>query len=326
MGEMSADVVVAVDGGGSKTDAVALDLDGTLIARATGPGSSPHFIGVESSVSQIDVLVREVVGSSRVVQANVYLSGLDLDSEVEIFSEAVSHLDWTSAATIVDNDLFALLRVGTSARDAVAVICGTGINALGTRADGATARFAALGDISGDWGGGTGIGEAALWHAARHSDRRGPATTLTAAIPGVYGLESLDAVIHAFHLKSLDYGDLARLSPVVFDQADSGDEIAGELVDRQGDEIALMAASCIERLELLDQEVPVVLGGGVLATRHPRLMAAVTRRLRDAAPLAVPIHAAAAPILGAALLALETAGASADALERATAALSPDAV
>jgi N-acetylglucosamine kinase-like BadF-type ATPase len=311
------DIIIAVDGGGSKTDVVALDRDGSVVGRTAGTGSSPHFIGVEAAVRNIDELVRAVAGEAIVGQANLYLSGLDLPSEIEIFTSAVAHLDWTTESTVIDNDLYALLRTGTSALDAVAVVCGSGINALGRRADGLTARFAALGVISGDWGGGTGLGESALWHAARHVDRRGSATTLTAAIPGIFGFRTIDDVIQAVHLGALSYGDLGRLAPVVFEHADGGDEIAGSLLDRQGDEIALMAASCIERLELEDRRVPVVLGGGVIAARHPRLMAVVQATLERRVPMAFIEHVADAPIIGAALLALESAGADATALLRA---------
>jgi N-acetylglucosamine kinase-like BadF-type ATPase len=318
---MTGGIVVAIDGGGSKTDAVALEFDGTVLARTSGAGSSPHFLGVDASVAQIDAMVREVAAGRPVAQANVYLSGLDLPSEIDIFRSAIAHLPWSSETTELENDLYALLRAGTSAKDAVAVVCGSGINALGRRADGATARFAALGDISGDWGGGTGIGESALWHAARDADLRGPATTLTAAIPPVFGLTTIDAVIHAFHLRELDYGDLGLLSPVVFEHADAGDAIAGELLDRQGDEIALMAASCIERLQLGEHPVPVVLGGGVVASRNARLMAAVRHRLDERAPLSTIVHVAAPPIIGAALLALEAVGAEESAIGKARATL-----
>jgi N-acetylglucosamine kinase-like BadF-type ATPase len=317
VGTVTETLVVAIDGGGSKTDAVALSLDGAVIARATGAGSSPHFIGVEGSVRQIDALVKQVAGSAVVESANLYLSGLDFPSEIATFTSAIAHLDWASATTTLENDLYALLRAGTSARDAVAVVCGTGINALGRRADGAVARFAALGNISGDWGGGTGIGEAALWHAARHADARGPATSLTAAIPHVFGLNTLDEFIHAMHVGDFSYSDLGRLSPVVFGHSDDGDRIAGDIVDRQATEIALMAISCIARLDLMDREIPVVLGGGVIASRHPRLMGGVRAELDSRAPLARIHHVSAPPIVGAALLALESAGASPDALERA---------
>lgn len=312
-------LVVAIDGGGSKTDAVALTLEGRVVGRATGPGTSPHFIGVDAAVAQIDALVRQVADGHAIAQANIYLSGLDLPSEVETFTRAIARLDWSSDSTVVDNDLYALMRSGTSEPDAVAVVCGTGINALGRRSDRTTARFAALGTISGDWGGGTGLGEAAIWHAARDADHRGPSTSLTAAVPAVFGLASIADVTEGIHLGRIQYGELAKLAPLVFAHADRGDAIASQLVDRQGTEVAIMAISCLERLDLLGREIPVVLGGGILANRHDGLWTALEAELRERAPRARIVHVTTPPIVGAALLALESAGAGGGALELAQA-------
>lgn len=322
MGEIDQPVVVAVDGGGSKTDAVAVALDGLVVRRASGPTTSPHFIGVEAAIDQIDALVREVADGHPIVQVNIYLSGLDLPGEVKTFATAIAKFGWSTEATIVDNDLFALLRSGTSEPDAVAVVCGSGINALGRRADGATARFAALGTISGDWGGGTGIGEAAIWHAARAADRRGPATTLTAAVARTFKLPTIADVTEALHLGTIVYSDLGLLSPVVFDEADKGDQVAVSLVERQGREIAIMAISCLDRLDLLDRAVPVVLGGGVVAGGHALLWSAIEAEFAERAPRAVLVHVSAPPLLGAALLALESAHAEPGSLERAITQLS----
>jgi N-acetylglucosamine kinase-like BadF-type ATPase len=322
VGQIVTPVVVAVDGGGSKTDAVALTLEGVLVGRASGPGTSPHFIGVDAAVAQIDELVRRAAGDHPIAQANIYLSGLDLQSEVDTFAAAIAGLHWSNATTVTDNDLFALLRSGTSAPDAVAVVCGTGINALGRRADGTVARFVALGTISGDWGGGTGIGEAAIWHAARDSDRRGPETSLTTAIPPVFDLATIDQVTEGLHLGEIAYGDLALLAPLVFSLAEDGDEVARQLVVRQGSEVAIMAISCLDRLDLLDRPVPVVLGGGILAKRDELLWTTLEAELAARAPHAVITHVTAPPITGAALLALESTGASATVLARAEAELS----
>ncbi len=322
-------IVLAVDGGGSKTDAVALDLQGNVLASARTATSSPHIIGIESTIALIDDLARDIVdqtGGRPIVQANIYLSGLDLPAEVDAFARAINGFDWatgiTGSAPVVDNDLFALLRAGTSEADAVAVVCGTGINCVGVRADGAVVRYASLGMISGDWGGGWHLGEKALWHSARAVDGRGPATSLSTAVPEVFGLPDVQSVIEAMHFGRLGSSELSALSPTVFSAAREGDDVARSLVDRQADEIVVLAANTLRRLELLDHPTPLVLGGGVIGARDDRLMAGIERGLRERAPLARIELVTAAPILGAGLLALERAGASAAALARARVELS----
>jgi N-acetylglucosamine kinase-like BadF-type ATPase len=314
-------VVVAIDGGNSKTDVVALHLDGSLAGRASAGTSSPHQIGTDNSIARLDELVRAASGGRRVVQANIYLAGLDLEREVAAYRTAIRTHEWTSPTTVVDNDIFALLRTGSDEADAVAVVCGAGLNAVGTRADGVSARFAALGPISGDWGGGNAIGELALWFAARGTDRRGLHTALEEAIPAALGFATVAGVTEALHLRQLPMVELGLLAPVVFELSRQGDEVARTIVDRQAEEIVRMAVSCIERLELQDVAVPVVLGGGVIRSGSEQLLAGITGWLDDLAPLAQMRVTYSRPIVGAALLALEHAGATRAALHEAQATL-----
>jgi N-acetylglucosamine kinase-like BadF-type ATPase len=319
-------VIVGVDGGGSKTDAVALTLDGELIGHGIGPGSSPHFEGIERSVEVVDAAVLSALDGAPASQANIYLSGLDLPPEVDAYAAAVAPLAWTTTTTVVDNDLWALLRAGTESHDAVAIVCGTGINAVGVRgatADrpAAVARFAALGSISGDWGGGSGLGEEALWHAARAEDGRAPATALRAAILDEFDIASIAELTESLHFGRRDMSDLTVLAPRVFEAARAGDAVAIELVDHQASEIVAYARASLTRLDLLDRDVPIVLGGGVIRAADARLMSGLTAGLAADAHRAHIVIVDARPIVGAGLLALESAGASPAALSRARAAL-----
>ncbi len=312
-------IVVAVDGGGSKTDAAALTLAGAVVARRRGPGSSPHYDGLDSAVAQVDRLVREVAGDAEVRHTGLYLSGLDLPREIDEFRTAIAGLPWAARGLAVDNDLFALLRAGTDSPDAIAVVCGTGTNAIGVRADGRTARFHALGNISGDWGGGHGLGEQVLWHAAREADGRGPHTLLTAAVIAEFGVP-VPTVTEWLHNGELEYNRLSRLAPAVFTAADAGDPVALSLVDRQAEEIVAYVRACLRRLGL-SGAVPVVLGGGILQAGHPRLLAGIAAGVAGLNPQAYLVQVTQPPLLGAALLALDHAGASPAALAAAATAL-----
>ena len=152
-----------------------------MLAHTRGPRLVPagHRGAAGARRSSTGSSGPRLAGRTDVARVGVYLSGLDLPVEIATFTAALATLPWfTPGAAVVDNDTFALLRAGTAAREAVVVVCGTGINCVGRRSDSATARFPALGRISGDWGGGFELGEQAIWHAARAGDGRGPATTL----------------------------------------------------------------------------------------------------------------------------------------------------
>ena len=83
-----------------------------------------------------------------------------------------------------------------------------------------------------------------------------------------------------------------------------------------------MATVALRRLDLLDEETPVVLGGGVLAARHPQLDDRVARTARGRAPRRPsPRVVTAPPVLGAALLGLDRTGAPPEAYARLRGAL-----
>lgn len=321
-------IVIAVDGGGSKTDGVALDLDGNVVAQVRKGRSSANVKDYGPAIRIIDSLITEihaVSGNRPILQTNVYLAGLDFPSEIATFKKALTDKVWAVGVTgnhvIVDNDMHALLRSGTQERNAVAVICGTGINCIGVREDGADARFVAIGAISGDWGGGWSLGEAALWYAARAIDGRGVETTLTTSIPAQLGLPDVRAVIEAFHFGRLKLSVLPSLAPLVLEASDAGDAVANSIVDRQSEEIVTLALAALKRLALLKKSVPIVLGGGVLATGNARLISGINTGFAQRAPLARIELVRSPPILGAALLTLETVGAGLAALDTARLAL-----
>lgn len=325
---MSAPLVVAVDGGNSKTDVVLADADGAVLAHVRGPGSSPHLLGVPKAIALLDDLVHRVRTAAglpadhAVARAEVYLAGADLPVEVATLTEAVGARGWAGAHR-VDNDSLALLRAGTDAADAIAVVCGAGINCAGRSADGATARFPALGMITGDWGGGHHLAALALYHAARGEDGRGPRTALTEAVAAHFGLPTVEQVGIALHLGDLPVDRVHELTPVLFAAGAAGDEVAARVIARQAAEIVALTAVAAGRLGLRDRPVDVVLGGGILTARHPALHDAILAGLAREVPAARVGVLLDPPVTGAVLLGLDALGAGDEAKSAARNALRP---
>jgi N-acetylglucosamine kinase-like BadF-type ATPase len=313
---MSAPVIVGVDGGNSKTDVVLADADGAVLATAAGPASSPHLIGVPGCLELLDRLISEVRARAalptdlELARAEIYLAGADLPVEVEILSAEIGRRGWAREHR-VDNDTFALLRAGTDTPDAIGVVCGAGINCVGRTAEGAMARFPALGYLAGDWGGGHELAPLIVWHAARGEDGRGPATALTAAIAGYFGLPTVEDVAIAVHLGELTTQNIYELTPLLFSVAAAGDAVATNVVLRQAEEIVTLASVAAKRLGIGTRPVDVVLGGGVLTARHPMLHDAIVAGLATRVPGATVKVLADPPVTGAVLLGLDELGTTA---------------
>ncbi|MFD3473975.1 N-acetylglucosamine kinase [Streptomyces sp. NPDC058695] len=309
--------VLAIDAGNSKTDVAVVAADGTVVGAARGGGFQPPKVGVEAAV---DVLAEAVdralteAGTTTVGHVSACLANADLPVEERELAAELRARGW-AASVDVRNDTFAVLRAGLlkdSEPRGVAVVCGAGINCAGMLPDGRTARFPAIGKISGDWGGGGGLAEEALWYAARAEDGRGDATALMHSLPAHFGLPSMYALIEALHLGRIPVQRRHELTPVLFATAADGDPVARALIDRMGDEVVAMSVVALDRLGLLDEETPVLLGGSVLAARHPQLDERIREMLTARAPKAVPRVVTARPVLGAALLGLDAVGADED--------------
>ncbi|MGY4772842.1 N-acetylglucosamine kinase (plasmid) [Kribbella sp. CWNU-51] len=330
MGVMVPGGVLAFDAGNSKTDVALVAADGTVLGTARGGGFEPQKVGPDAAIAVLEPLVVAAaaeagltLGSRPLVQQiSACLANADLPIEEEQLANVFEARGWAESV-YVTNDTFALLRSGVDEPRGVAVVCGAGINCSGLLPDGRTARFTALGKLTGDWGGGAQLAEEAFYSASRALDGRGPATALLTALPESFGLPSLDAVIEAFHLGELPVERQLEIVPVLFHVASAGDVVAIGIVQQQAEEIVAMALSALRRLDLLTEPVTVVLGGGVLTAGHSVLLDRVVRLLSAAVPKAVPRVVDVPPVVGAALLCLDHTFAEPAAQARLRAAFAP---
>jgi len=315
-------VILAVDGGNSKTDLALVRGDGALLAHVRGPLSSPHHLGLDACVDLLQRMLDDAVSAagldgngSRVAEiAEIYLAGVDFPAEEHELQEAVEAREW-AAQTTVGNDTFAVLRAGTARGWGVAVVCGAGINCVGVAPDGRHLRFPALGAITGDWGGGYDVGQAALFAAARSEDGRGPVTSLERTVPAHFGVETPLELAMEIHSGRVAGRRLIELAPVVFAEA-AHDAVAAGIVERLATEVVALARVAITRLDLAREPVEVLLGGGLLRAGDGRLLGAIEEGMRDVGEHVEVHRTASPPIVGAALFGLDALGADEDARAR----------
>ncbi|WP_433238169.1 N-acetylglucosamine kinase [Streptosporangium sp. CA-135522] len=310
--------VLAVDGGNSKTDVALVAEDGSVLATGRGAAFEPQSAGVGVAIDAIGDAVRLLDPDMRPPFADhvaAYVAGADLPVEEEAIRDEILARGY-GREVVVGNDTFALLRAGASGPAGVAVVCGAGVNAVAVSPTGEVARYPALGRLTGDWGGGMGLGEEALWHAIRAEDGRGPATALERAVREHFGARTVEEVALGIHFGDLPPSRLHELVPVLMAVAADGDATALSIMVRMADEIAVLAVAALRRLNLLDTPMEVVLGGGVLTARDPLLSELIERRFTEQAPQTKLIVADVPPIVGAALLGLDALGATEEAKAR----------
>ncbi|HEY3687623.1 MAG TPA: BadF/BadG/BcrA/BcrD ATPase family protein [Streptosporangiaceae bacterium] len=316
-------LVVAVDGGNSKTDVWVADTDGTVLATVRGPGFRPYRDG-DGALDALTATLRRALdtagsGDGPAGALVACLANVDLPEDETRTHAALVRLGLADRVE-VHNDTFALLRAGAADGWGVAIVCGAGINCAGVAPDGREVRFPALGELTGDWGGGGQLAREALWSAVRAEDGRGPATALAAAVAAHFGCATATEVGVAMYRGALADERMHELPPLLMRLAGDGDAVARAVVERLAEEIAVLGTATLRRLGLLDVPAEVVLGGGVLTARDPGLLAAVERGYAASAPHARLVVVDVSPVLGAALRGLDLLNAAPSAHDRLRAA------
>lgn len=260
-------IVLGVDGGGTKTLAVALDLDGREIARAKAGSSNIHASSkeeVRETLAKLFDAVLSEAGASKddIAAACLGMAGCDSERERALFEEYARESLGEGPRIAVRNDGAAAMRALLGGLRGMVVISGTGSICLGIR-DGREIRAGGWGHLLADEGGGWRIGLEGLRAYLRAFDGRIGPTTLTARIDKELALsEPRDILTHVYGVADVK-PKVAALSRLVVDEAQAGDEAAMAILRSEAGELAALAAAVKGRL-FPDERPKLGLWGGNL--------------------------------------------------------------
>jgi N-acetylglucosamine kinase-like BadF-type ATPase len=301
-----AQLILGVDGGNTKTIALAATPDGAIVGA--GRGGCADIYGapsVESALAEIGHAVSEALAGrdpADVTHAVFSLAGADWQEDKDELRERLSPLVPRAEVAVV-NDAIGALRAGTPDGIGVAVALGTGgcIGAGGR--DGSQWHSSWWGLNLGAWW----IGTEAL-HAVYEAELgiRDP-TVLTEAALALWGDPSVEELLHAFHRRGGRHGwQAARLAPDVLRLAHAGDAAAREVVVGHGVKLGELAAVAARKVGL-EPPFPLALLGGVFRGEGSELIVAEIAARVPGADVARPARE---PAAGALLAALDHAGAA----------------
>lgn len=305
----TSDLLLGVDGGGSKTRALLAAPDGTILGAGEAGASNPNAAGPGRARTEV---ARAVAGAftsaglspkrSRVAAACFGMAGVDKPTDSAWLREWLAEAALAPRFEVV-NDCEILLDAGAPDAWGLALVSGTGSICWGRDRQGRTARAGGWGPLIGDEGSGYALSIAALRAAAKASDGRIRAPRLLAAVCAALAIEDPLRLIDYVHAPGRQKHDLAQLAPLVFALADAGDAAARRLIEEAAEELAAAVRAVKRRLRLRD--APLVLGGSLLRVPR-RLRGALLARLRgEVGPIVVVDEPARGAIRRAAHLASE---------------------
>lgn len=268
---------LGVEGGGTKTTAVALDENLALVEKA---GFGPGNLRLLSDKALSDLFRQIASAFSKPASIGICLAGLRTEQDAGRVRKIAGKI-WPNVPIHTGHDLEAALAAADTRKAegtaSVLVLSGTGSCCYGRTAEGRESKLGGWGHLLGDRGSGYHIGLRALQEVAFHFDRDGGWSRLGERILRRLLLNSPEDLI-AF-VQSAEKHAIADLAPEVFAAAEDTDRIAQQILRDAAQSLASDALRCAARLARGKEPVRFVLAGSVLI-RQSRFSKAVSRLIR----------------------------------------------
>lgn len=307
-------LVLAVDGGQTSSKAVIATTTGEILGWGTGTACD-HLHGpggYERNRDAIHSSARAALANAGASAGSILAVGLGLTSApreseaMPLFTEMVREL-CAPDGIWVDADFVSNLAGASALQPGVVVIAGGGSIGYGVDANGREAIAGGLGYLMGDEGSGWYIGLRAIQEAARAADRRGPATALLPMVLDHFGMQSIREIIRILYATTFRRDAVATIAPLVIDVAESGDDVASDIVRTAATCLGEIALGTIRQLHASGTAVDVYPTGGVFNAGRivtGPFVSTIARAWPDAAIRESRFP----PVIGAYLKALERAG------------------
>jgi glucosamine kinase len=264
------DWFIGIDGGGTRTRALAIDDRGDELARVEGPAALADARNPGAAAEPIAEVARSAAeAAGRALPCSGLWAGIAGAGRETVRSSVEQAVVRTGIAKVV--------RIGTDVEAAfvdafaqgpgILLISGTGSVAWGRDGEGRVGRVGGWGSLLGDEGSGYAIGLESLRRIARDVDGRGPETRLEEAILDHLRLDRADSLVS--WAAEATKAEIAALVPVVVDSSRRGDPVAGEILVKAAEELSGHVLTVLSNLGPWASPPTVALAGGLLAPGGP---------------------------------------------------------
>lgn len=300
--------VVGVDGGGTKTRAVVLGADYSILGEGLAGASNPLRVGIAGAATAIREAVDRAcevaqMRRSDLVAAEIGLAGarrLELNARMR---EALLPLGISQIVVVGDADI--ALYGATEGEPGLIVIAGTGSICCGINARSKTFCAGGWGPIAGDEGAGAWIARRALRAIAHAVDGRGPATTLTEAACAYFHVSDPNDLSTAIYAPTITNERVAGFGKDVIQAAKARDRVAREILCEGGRELGVAATAVVRALKLERETFQVAYTGGVFEAAGELVLASMREEVARVAPNAYLAPPRFPPAVAAARMAWE---------------------
>lgn len=251
--------VIGVDGGGTKTEAVAYDLDGNvLFSKITGFGNLVN--GKEQAVKNILDAIKEIfegIGADGNKGLYLGLAGSEVGDNANIVYEAIKKE--FNIESVVMNDSELALKALLKGEDGILTIAGTGSISFGIN-DNVQWKSGGWGHLLGDEGSAYKIAIEGLKMLIEENDNDKKLTYLSLALLEELNINKVDDIIGFVYSSTKD--EIAKLAQVISKFAENGNKKALSIMVKEGRDLGETTRQVFSKLKF--EKCSVGLVGGVV--------------------------------------------------------------
>ncbi|MBI4832484.1 MAG: hypothetical protein HY801_13240 [Candidatus Lindowbacteria bacterium] len=263
-----AEIVLAVDGGGTTTRCLAIGESGAVRGSGSG-GPSNHILAPLDVVrASLEDAIRGALETDGLKPEDVSCvslgtAGIGPNGEGKEIIEDLAREIVPADKIIATGDMVIAFHGALMNDHGVVANAGTGSVVYGVSPSGASRQVGGWGHVLGDEGSAYDIAIQGLRAGARHFDGRGPFTTLVDLIPQALDMSDYIQVALKIYGLNMPREEIAALARTVAEAARAGDAISLEILRRAGEELALGVMVAIRELGMQEIAAPVSYVGSV---------------------------------------------------------------
>lgn len=275
------DIVIGIDGGGTKTLGILADLDGKILARASGGTSNLQVVGVEGASHVVLEVVQDCCSrikcrASDLKAVVVGLAGAGREPDRRRAQRGIHKLARKKNIRLrnlrVESDARVALEGALNGEPGIVLISGTGSIGFAKDKLGDIHRVGGWGRAIGDEGSGYAVGRQAIAGISKDLDGRGVPTRLTAFAAKEFQLSNPVNIVSKIYQ---DQFDVSTLAPLVLEAARRGDKVSRRILDEAVFELtdhvrALLTKMRGSREVQRQKKIRLALLGGML--EHPNYL------------------------------------------------------
>lgn len=295
---------LGLDAGGTKTGAAIIDESSQIVAESIGGSGNYHNSGIENVSVNVHRVIEAVLSKSfltieKISRVTIGFAACDTPKDyTKLFKACTSgNLHYLKGKLTVVNDTKIGLYCGTIP-PGIVVICGTGSNIYGINDHGEEAMAGNWGHFLGDKGSGFQLAKRMFQSIVEAYDGSGPETNLTQKVEKRLGIATAVDLIDWENETKPTVHEIADFAPLIIESAESGDEVARDLLDKTVKDLGRPLVAVVRRLKMEDESLRIVTIGGLFESKYFRALfeghvTALFKHVRLIKPLVTPAVGAA---------------------------------